>query len=80
MFLCYISIDFTADSTDDNMGANIDNESKMSKYFSDSIILDNWAFKNFISAVKLFAKALRIFETCVLITKNVSRKLISLHW
>ena len=35
------SIDFTADSTDDKMDANIDNESKMSKYFSDSIILDN---------------------------------------
>ena len=32
------------------------------------VILDNWFFDNLISAGELFAKALRRFETCLLVT------------
>ena len=42
----------------------------------DCLILDNCVFENFISADKLFAIALRIFEICVLVN-NLSRKLAS---
>ena len=34
------------------------------------IILDNWVFDNFILADELFAKVLRIFETCALVSNN----------
>ena len=38
-------------------------------------ILCNRVFHNYISAEKLFAKALRSFETCVLVNNNLCRKL-----
>ena len=40
-------------------------------------ILDNWVFKNLISIDKLFAKALRIFTTCLLANNNLWGKLVS---
>ena len=36
----------------------------------DCIILENWVFDNLILADKLFVKALRRFETCVLVNNN----------
>ena len=33
-------------------------------------ILDSWVFDNFTLADKLFAKALRIFAICLLVTKK----------
>ena len=41
----------------------------------DCTILDTCAFENFILADKPFAKALRIFETCVLPNNNLREKL-----
>ena len=43
----------------------------------DFIILDNWVFENFILADEPFAKALRIFEICVLVNNNLWGKLFS---
>ena len=43
---------------------------------SDYIILENWVFKNFILADEPFAKALRIFENCVLVNNNLCGKLV----
>ena len=43
----------------------------------DCPILCNWVFHNFILADELFAKALRSLETCVLVNKNLWRKLFS---
>ena len=40
-------------------------------------ILCNRVFDNYVSAEKLFAKALRSFETCVLVNKSLCRKLFS---
>ena len=40
------------------------------KNLPDYLILYNWVFDNFILAEKLFAKALRSFETCVLVNNN----------
>ena len=40
-------------------------------------ILCNWVFDSFILAEELFAKALWSFKTCVLIYKNLWRKLFS---
>ena len=40
-------------------------------------ILCNWVFDNFILAYEPFAKALRSFETSVLVNKNLCRKLFS---
>ena len=37
----------------------------------DSIILDNWVFDNFVLANEAFAKALRGFETYVLVNNNL---------
>ena len=37
----------------------------------DCTILDNCIFDNFILAEELFAKALRSFETCVLVNYNL---------
>ena len=37
----------------------------------DCIILDNWVFDNLILADELFAKALRRFETYVLVNNNL---------
>ena len=42
------------------------------------IIFDNWVFDNFISADELFAKAIRIFETCLSVNNNLWEKLVSL--
>ena len=44
----------------------------------DFIILDNLFFENFILADEPFAKALRIFETCVSVNNNLCGKLVSL--
>ena len=41
----------------------------------DCIILDNSVFENVAVAGEPFAKALRIFETCVLVDKNLWRQL-----
>ena len=41
------------------------------------IILNSSVFENFILADKPFAKALRIFETCVSVNLNLCRKLVS---
>ena len=41
------------------------------------LILCNWVFDNFKLAEELFAKALRSFETCVLVKNNLCRKLFS---
>ena len=35
------------------------------------IILDNWVFENVILSYEPFAKALQIFETCVLVNNNL---------
>ena len=40
-------------------------------------VLDNRVFENFILADEPFAKALRIFETCVLVNNNLCKKLVS---
>ena len=42
----------------------------------DCIILDNCVFENFVLADEPFAKALRIFETCVLLNNNLCEKLV----
>ena len=41
------------------------------------VILDKWVFENFILADETFAKALRIFETCVFVNNDLCGKLIS---
>ena len=41
------------------------------------IILDKWVFENFILADETFAKALRIFETCVFVNNDLCGKLVS---
>ena len=40
-------------------------------------ILHNWVFDNFITADESFAKALRSFETYVLVNNNLCGKLLS---
>ena len=45
--------------------------------FPDCIILENWAFENFILADQPFAKALKIFETFVSVNNNLCGKLVS---
>ena len=42
-------------------------------------ILDNWILEKFILAVKLFAKALQIFETYVSVNNVLCGKLASNH-
>ena len=42
------------------------------------IVLDNWVFDNLISVNELFAKALRIFTTCLLVSNNSWGKIVSL--
>ena len=59
------------------MGSNNGNESRMDKNPPDYIILAKWIFEIFILAVKPFVKALRIFETCVLVNNNLCEKLVS---
>ena len=44
---------------------------------TDFPILHNWVFDNFSLAEDLFAKALRNFETCVLVNNNLYGKLFS---
>ena len=44
----------------------------------DCPILCNWVFNNFILAEELFSKALRSFETYVLVNNNLCGKLFSL--
>ena len=39
--------------------------------------LNNWVFENFILANKPFAKALQIFETCILVNNDLRGKLVS---
>ena len=46
--------------------------------FPNCTILNNWVFDNFILTDEQFAKDLQIFETCVLVYNNLSRKLVSL--
>ena len=43
----------------------------------DRTISCNWVFDNFVLAEELFAKALWSFETCVLVSNNLCRKLFS---
>ena len=49
----------------------------LSSYTVDCPILYNWACNNFILADKLFAKALRNHETCVLVNNSLRGKLLS---
>ena len=42
----------------------------------ESIILDNWVFDSLISVDELFAKALRRFGTCLLVSNNSCGKLV----
>ena len=44
---------------------------------ADSPVLFNWVFGNFISAKELFQKALRSFETCVLVSNSLCEKSFS---
>ena len=44
---------------------------------SDCIILDIWVFYNLISVDDLSAKALRRFESCLLVNNNSKGKLVS---
>ena len=43
----------------------------------DCTILDNWVIDNLISAEQWFAKALRRFETCLLVNHNLWEKSVS---
>ena len=43
----------------------------------DCLVLCNWIFDYFISADELFAKALQILKTCVLVNNNSWEKLFS---
>ena len=43
----------------------------------DCPILWNWVFESFLLADESFAKALRIFETCVSVNYNLCGKLFS---
>ena len=43
----------------------------------DCPILCNWVFESFVFADEPFAKALRIFETCVSVNYNLCGKLFS---
>ena len=52
--------------------------SNLPKSPPDCIILDNWVCDNFISVDKWFEKALRKFETCLLVNNNLWGKLVSL--
>ena len=52
--------------------------SNLPKNPPDYIIFDNWVFDNLILADELFAKALRRFETCVLVNNNLWGKLFLL--
>ena len=47
------------------------------KNYRDCRILCNWALDNFIFAEELFEKALRSFETFVIINNNLCGKLLS---
>ena len=47
------------------------------RYSPDYITLDNWVFDNLISVDELFAKALRRFETCLIVHNNLCEKLVS---
>ena len=48
---------------------------------SDCMILDNWVFDKFTLADPLFTKALRRFETYLLVSKNLCGKLVpSFSW
>ena len=43
----------------------------------DCPILCNWVFESFILADESFAKALRIFKTCLLVNNNLCKKIFS---
>ena len=43
----------------------------------DYIILGNWAFENFISFDKSFAKVFCRFKTCILVNNNLWQKVVS---
>ena len=49
----------------------------LSRNLPDCSILCKWVFNNFLLADELFAKALRSFETCVIINNILFGKLIS---
>ena len=42
------------------------------------VTLDNWVFESFALVDKPFTKALKIFETCILVNNNLCGKVISL--
>ena len=44
----------------------------------DGTILDGWVFKNLIWPDQLFAKVLRSFENCLLVSNNSCEQLVSL--
>ena len=43
----------------------------------DCSILDSWVFENFTLSDKSYAKALQIFEICVLVSTSLCEKLVS---
>ena len=51
--------------------------SKSLKIPPEGIILDKWVFENFILVDETFAKASRIFETCVSFNNILYGKLVS---
>ena len=51
---------------------------KKLKNLPNCTIWDSWIFEKFILADEPFARALRVFETCVLINTNLSEKLVSM--
>ena len=47
------------------------------RYQANCIILDNLFSENFKLAIEPFARTLKIFENCVLVTNNLYGKLVS---
>ena len=50
---------------------------KVPRNFPNRAILDSWVFDNFILIFEPFAKALQIFEICVLVNNNLCRNSVS---
>ena len=65
----YFAIEFTNDISPLAGRFNISRKSSINP--PNCTILDNWVFENFILVDEPFAIALRIFETCVSVNKNL---------
>ena len=62
--------------TKDNPGFS-NGPKSLTKNLPNYPILCNWLFDSFILAEELFAKALRSFQTCVLVNNKLCKKLFS---